>query len=81
MGEQESQIHKKSYELYCKLVIFIRRLEFNRIKLNNQLTNNYGLQTCFIKFANKSNFIFLFNLSLYCKFYWKFCLILLNPTL
>ena len=63
MVGQESQINKESSELNCKTNKFSGSLEFNSFELNRGLTNNYDLQTCFIKFTNKSNFFFLSNLS------------------
>ena len=58
MVGQESQIDKESSELNCKINKFSRSLEFNSFELNRGLTNNYDLQKCFIKFTNKSNFLF-----------------------
>ncbi len=58
MGGQESQIDKYSSKLNYKTNKISRSLEFNRIEQNRVLTNNYGLQTLFMKFTNKSNFLF-----------------------
>ena len=58
MVGQESQIDKESSEFNCKTNKIIRSFEFNSFELNRGLTNNYDLQTYFIKFTNKSNFLF-----------------------
>ncbi len=63
MVGQESQTDKLSSKLNCKTNEISRSLEFDAIELNEGLTNNYGLQTWFMKFTNKINFLFLFNLS------------------
>ena len=53
MVGQESQIDKESIELYCRINQISRSLKFKRNGLIRGLTNNYGLQTCFIKFTKK----------------------------
>ena len=58
MVGQESQIDKEYRELNFKPNEISKSLEFNRRESNKGLTNNYDLQTYFIKFTNKSNFLF-----------------------
>ena len=53
MVGQESQIDKESSELNYRINQISRSLKFKRNRLNRGLTNNYGLQRCFIKFTKK----------------------------
>ena len=53
MVGQESQIDKESSELNYRINQISRSLKFKRNELNSGLTNNYVLQTCFIKFTKK----------------------------
>ena len=53
MVGQESQIDKESSELNYRINQISGSLKFKRNRLNRGLTNNYGLQRCFIKFTKK----------------------------
>ena len=53
MVGQESQIDKESSKLNYRINQISRSLKFKRNRLNRGLTNNYGLQRCFIKFTKK----------------------------